>query len=235
MRKLVHVALILAVCAVASSAMAAGDWKNQLRFGVSYFAPTSDEQGTIAYAADPAYPVADDRAKVKSTAGVILAYEYRANELIGIEVFTGYYKPKFELQTGDLQGAFETDTASARILPLGVSANFHVLRGSKIDVYLGPTLVYLFYGKPKMTPVPGETLEVKLKDELAYGAQVGVGVPVGPQWNVDFRLQYLVVKAKVDKITVIDETPVPSQVDLVLSNKFKPNPVVLSVMAGYTF
>lgn len=245
MKSVTRIVLALAVCAFVAPAFAGGDWTGQLRFGVSYFTATSNGTGALEYVDDPGYVYTHVKAKAKSSAGLYVGYEHKFSPLIGLEGYTGYYKPKFSLEDIDYGGSlFNSNEASATVIPLGVALNFHLVKSDKVDVYVGPTVAYLFYGKPKFTYDEGDnglagTLTVKLKNELAYGLVAGVDVQFPSKWNLAFRLSYLQAKADIDEIKddwiyTGDGIETGTYYES-LSEGFKPNPLTFTVGAGFKF
>lgn len=249
MKSVTRIVVLLALCAIVAPAFAGGgEWTNKLRFGVSYFSPTGDGTGSFEYADDPGYVITHVKAKVNGGVGVQVAFEHKFSPLIGLEINAGYYKPKFELQDVDNGGGvWSSNGGKAKVTPIGLALNFHVVNNDRLDFYVGPAVAYMMYGKPSFgyidsyNEVEG-TLTIKLKNELAYGIQAGADFNLSPKWDVAVRLSYLHAKGEIDEIRddFIDTIPVKAPGDVstiyeTLSDDFSPNPITFTVAAGYKF
>ncbi len=243
MHRISRVMLVLAVFALfGGAALAAGDWTDQLRFGFSYNLPTSDESGnmTVQYVSY-AYAV-PETAKQKGALGFAVSYEHKFTPLMGLEFGVAYYKPEFRVEFNFGEEASEQYSDKIRVMPLSVAWNFHLTQGKGTDFYIGPVLAYMFYGKGSLSFASTEALNVKFKDELAYGVRLGVDFPIDPKWTIALRADYLRAKARVDTIEWSETGGAtgarPQSVvapHFAMTNDFKPNPLLISVMAGYKF
>jgi len=114
--------------------------------------------------------------------GAGLGLEYRASRRLGVEVslLTTELKDK---ETFDFFGE-ETLTveSSLRMTPVLAKLNLHLTPDSKADLYLGPVVGRVVYDDFKIeVRSEGESARgsIGTKDDWAWGAHVGVDVPVG--------------------------------------------------------
>ena len=217
MKPALRVVLLLTILCIAWAAPAlAAEPQNVIRYQIGALLPTSDE--TIPMIADKA--VGDVDLKVQSALAVGIAYERRFSDIFGLEFGIKYSKPKFKAEMTETPAKQPVGSveASTRVMPLTVAALFHPLkdRAGKVDLFLGPELVYAMYGS---SDLEGETIDYK--NQLTWGVKVGMDVPINPKWSFTAAVEYMDLKAEVD------ETDVDA--------KFNPKPIVVVVGAAYRF
>jgi len=190
----------------------AADPKNVIRFGVAYVAPTGDltTDGFYVEDVDPNTRLefqGDLLIEPTEALGFWVGYERRFSRLFGLEatVLSANHDVDGTL-TGTLylidngtneileQMSFQgTETvAEIRVTPLMIGADFHVLGQAKVDLYLGPFVAFVTYGD---LDIDGESIPID--DETAYGALVGVDVPVSKGgWSFSAVVRYLKTEAQ---------------------------------------
>lgn len=108
-------------------------------------------------------------------------------------------------------------TAGVDMTPVLVGANFHFGPNGKVDLYAGPFLGYVTFGD-----IVFENEREALKNEVAYGAVVGLDVPLGDR-PAAFSVAARYMIASVEP----DEPGVNQALDV--------DPWVLMFGVGYTF
>lgn len=211
-------ALVCAVFAIGVTLPAfAAEPKGTFRANLGYLSPTGDLKERIGFDTGEGVIDVDIKAEFDSALGVALGYEYRFNDLIGLDVGLQYYKPKvkFEGRGGSVE---VRDDDSGKFMPLTVGPMFHVAKTDKIDFYLGPELAYVLYGGVDLETAG----KVDFKNDLVVGAKLGANVLFSGDWALNFNLEYLAAKAKTDQ---------PDADNVKLNAK----PLILTVGAAYRF
>ena len=105
---------------------------------------------------------------------------------------------------------------AVQMTPILLGANFHFGGGDRVDLYAGP-----FIGLVDFGDVTVEGQRIAFKDEVAYGATLGIDVPFG-QGSAAFSAsaRYMVAGAETDEID---------------SDTVELDPLVLLVGVGYSF
>ncbi len=211
--------LVCAVFAIGVTLPAfAAEPKQTFRANLGYLSPTGDLQERIAFDTGDGFVDVDIKAEFDSALGVALGYEYRFNDLIGLDVGLQYYKPKvkFEGRGGSVE---VRDDDSGKFMPLTVGPMFHVVRTDKIDFFLGPVLAYIMYGGVDLQRAG----KIDFKNDVVVGAKLGANVLVSGDWALNLNLEYLAAKAKTDQPNVSDNV------------KLNAKPFILTVGAAYRF
>mgnify|MGYP001049727342 CR=1 FL=1 len=207
--RLTKVLALIAVVALAVPLANAADTKHKFSFGLGYFMPTDDysetvDEYTITMEADDAI-------------GYGLGYEYYHNELMSFAASIWFADHDVTIDVPDeLTVLAEYDYGSVAWMPILFDANFHVLKGKPVDLYLGPTLGYSMWDDWEFE---GDTQ--KIKDQFVYGLNFGLDVPFAENWAFTAGLRYLFVEAEPDE----DDSGDAIGVD----------PLVLTVGIGYKF
>jgi hypothetical protein len=141
--------------------------------------------------------------------GFGLGLEYRLSPRLGIEV--GALTVESEQRDGiDLFIASVTFESSYRITPLLARLNVHLTPDQGVDLYAGPVVGYVDVSDMMLrTSVRGvfvgeefdDVVELRLEadDELAWGAAIGLDVPLGRGGSaVTFGVTYLSLPLSVD-------------------------------------
>ena len=217
----------------------AEDEPNALRFGLAYVMPTGDlslpfESGgedlgdgtMLAFDASLTLEPQD-------SPGFTIGYEHRFSGLFGLEAVLLRTTSDID---GRLQGTFWiNDINSGELIetgpldeteelgdltftPLTFGANFHLTRGSRIDLYVGLFLGFVFYGD---LDIEGE--KVSMENGFTRGANLGIDVPFGEgKWALNVALRYQNIDAEIDEEGFEGD---PIEI----------NPLTLQVGASYRF
>jgi outer membrane protein W len=115
--------------------------------------------------------------------GVGVGLEYRASRRLGVELSALTAEIEEELTFGFFDDSVTIGTA-LRMTPVLAKLNVHLTPDSRADLYLGPVAGRMMYGDFDVTvhsSLDGETVRgsVKTEDDWAWGAHIGVDVPVG--------------------------------------------------------
>ena len=231
--------VILALFLVGAwSAAGAADGKNVFRFGGAFVSPTGDLSGEESVTED----LGDGTMlslegtltlEPQSEVALLLGYERRIRDLFGLEFvmwnakhdvdgqFSGEYW-LLDSDTGDLidNGTLQfTETlADVKMMPLTAGINFHLMRQSRFDLYVGPTIGYVFYGDLGI----GED-ELSIDDDFTWGGTIGFDLPLGAKgWMFTGALRYLDTEASPDDLGPGDES-----LDV--------SPWIVQLSAGYRF
>ncbi len=172
-RGLVIAVVIAFSCFVLVSPALAEKGDRQIRFGVLYSIPMDDltEDGTTT--------------EFDSTLGFQAGFEYGITDMIGLE--GGLSTADYDIGLR-VSGFPEEDYADIDVVTLGVSANFHLLRSEKFDLFVGPRVGYAFWGDLKTVDSPQK---FPADDEFVYGVNAGIDSPIGDSgWAVSGVLRY---------------------------------------------
>jgi outer membrane protein W len=166
------VLVTLLLSGLASSAWA-GKGDMRVRFGVLYSVPTDDlVDGAQTTELDSAF-------------GFQASFEYLITDLIGVE--PAISSVKYDVTTKE--PSFPDVTGDVSLFTLAANVNFHLMRESEIDLFVGPTIGYGFWGDLKLNLFPDD---FPADDEFIYGVNVGVDVPFGEShWGFSGALSYL--------------------------------------------
>ncbi len=160
----------------------AADGEKRVQFGALYAMPTDDltEGGT--------------KTEADAALGFQASFEIMVNDKIGIE--PGIQVANHDVDFEDALG--ETDLGDIDFTAVMATVNFHVLQRDKLDLYVGPTVGYVFWGD-LTTDVFGPPETFSADDEVAYGASVGLDIPFGEgSWEFSAGLTYLFVEVTLE-------------------------------------
>jgi outer membrane protein W len=230
---------IFALCIVGAwSVASAADGKNLFRFGGAFVSPTGDLSGEESDSADlgDGTMISLDGTltlEPQSEFALLLGYERRFTDLFGLEFVAwnakhdvdGRFSGEYWLLDSDTGKLIENGTlqftetlGDVKVMPLTAGLNFHLTRQSRFDLYVGPTVGYVFYGN---LDVEGERLSID--DDFTWGATLGFDLPMGGKgWMLTGALRYLDTEASPD-----DLGPGDQALDVA--------PWVVQVSAGYRF
>lgn len=114
--------------------------------------------------------------------GAGLGLEYRASRRIGVELATLTSEISDEVSF-DFFGETVTIESTLRMTLVLAKLNLHLTPDHRADLYLGPVVGRMFYSDldVEVHNFLGETItgQAKTEDDWAWGAHVGVDVPVG--------------------------------------------------------
>jgi len=228
---LVLLAATVATTAPATARAGDGDWI--LRVTPGFVAPTADAtQQSVGFAdfTDPRFPPLGtidysrtDLISAKSDLGLELELERMLTDSIGIAAGFGYARLVSETslsgeathipyvgeprtlapersRSGPVAGG---GTGTSHQFTLTAGPRFHVVRGEKIDVYLGPLVgvsasearfvhgdMRLLLGWVSRTPLEGDG-GVDTRLEPALGGLLGIDLPLGNGWQASAMTRYL--------------------------------------------
>lgn len=231
-------ACLIAICAGTWTSSPAADHRHVFRIGVAVVGPSENarEPGIVSEDLGDGTTALFDggmTVDVVTSSGLILDYEYRWSDLIGIDV--GLFHTNHDLDvrldghltvidsgSGEVlfDGSFdETETlGDLTMTPLMVGVPFHLTNRWKLDVYVGPLVGYVFYGD--LNSQGGST---PIEDNFAYGLLAGFDGPLGKgKWVLGAGLRYLQTEA-------VLEDPELGQATVEV------NPWALQVHAGIRF
>jgi len=162
--------LVLALAGLPASADDA--WR--IRFGLLYNSPNGD------------YSESGQTAELDDATGFFASVEFPLTEAFGIEPGLGYAKHDITVSES---GFPNLDFGDTTWTALTVNGNFHLMRESKFDLYVGPTVGYVFWDSISTDVFPDD---VPTDDDFAIGANVGIDLPFGDSpWAFSGALRYL--------------------------------------------
>ena len=172
--------LVYACCAALAvlgltSPVAAETGDMQLRFGLLYSSPTDD------------YTAGGLTAELDSALGFLVGFEYHVTDMIGIE-------PTLSSTSFDLtsrEAGFPDENGDTDLMALAVNVNFHFERDSGLDLFVGPTVGYAFWGDINLDDFPDA---IPTDSEFLYGVNGGMDYPMGDSnWSFNAGLSYIFV------------------------------------------
>jgi outer membrane protein W len=154
--------------------------------------------------------------------------EYRASRRLGVELSASTAEIEEEFTFGFFDDSVTIGTA-LRMTPVLAKLNVHLTPDSRADLYLGPVAGRVMYGDFDVTvhsSFDGETVRgsVKTEDDWAWGAHIGVDVPVGDR-GLFFNAGITWLKAEVEIEDPEEGGTFTSDLD----------PVIAQVGFGYRF
>lgn len=214
MKKLVLAGLVLIMFLLSNLVWAdAGD--KIVRFGIKYVSPTGDlnflSRNRLTVQGGIEETIEQSTVEPDSAVGLGVGFEYLITDLIGIDFNLNYSSHDVEEEflermtfipdVGPPDVLFEASESGTigdvTMMPLTVGVNFHLTRSDAVDFYFGPFVTYVFYGDLD-TNEPGEE-DVSFKNDLGYGAVVGIDVPFGSKgWMFSTTAKYIGTEADID-------------------------------------
>lgn len=164
---------VLLVGAVGFSVSAA-DSAAKFRFGVQFNSPTGD------------YSVAGQSTELDDSTGFFAGFDVKLSERFSLEPGLDYAEYDIEVS----QSGFPTlDFGEVSALSLTLNGNFHLMPERKFDLYVGPTVGYMFWDDIDDNQFGGT---IATDDEFAIGANVGIDIPLGDsRWSFAGAVRYL--------------------------------------------
>jgi outer membrane protein W len=171
-RALIGFSMLVISTAGLQVSAADSDWK--LRFGLQLNSPTGD------------FVSAGQTTELDDTTGIFVSVEFRVNDRFGIE--SGLDQGSYDIDVS--QSGFPTlDFGEVDALALTLNGNFHLMPERKFDLYVGPTVGYMFWDDIDDNVFGGT---IATEDELAIGANAGIDVPIGEsRWSFGGAVRYL--------------------------------------------
>ena len=147
----------------------------QVRFGFSYSMPTDDSaEGGVTTDLDDAF-------------GYQASFEYMVTDLIGVEPAVG--ATNHDVTVSQPAGIGDLEFGEIDVFAVTTDVNFHVFRQERVDLFVGPTIGYAFWGDLETAEAPQD---FPAEDEFIYGLNVGADVPLGEsKWAFSGGLEYL--------------------------------------------
>lgn len=132
------------------------------------------------------------------TMGPQLSLEYMLTPLLGgeLSVLQGSQEIK-----GSGPGFPRAEFGRVTERPILLGVNFHAVRNRAIDLYFGPVVGWVIWGDLTPSAVAQQEVAIgaiKMHDDLAWGANVGVDVPFAKHWAFNFDLRDLDYSARTD-------------------------------------
>jgi outer membrane protein W len=200
--------LVAALAAMLFAGFVPAAWADKgdmrIQFGAASSSPTDD-------LSEPGETV-----ELDSAVGFQASFEYMATDLIGVE-------PRISSTGHDVtvegSGVPEFDLGEIDLLALTANVNFHLRRGAKIDLFVGPTIGYAFWDDLESeifaTSFPAD-------DEFIYGVNFGLDMPFGEQrWGFSAGLNYLLTDVSLEGSAVEPDLGVdPMQLNVGVSYRF---------------
>jgi outer membrane protein W len=187
-------ALVLSAIALPASA---GDSEWKVRFGVLFNSPTGDlsESGQTT--------------ELDNATGFHVSGEFGVTERIGIEPGLGYAKHDIDVkESGFPTLGFGETTWTA----LTVNGNYHLFQEGSVDLYVGPTVGYVFWDSIESNVFLSD---VPTDDEFTFGVNAGIDVPIGDSpWAFAGALRYLSVDLGVPGGSDIGVDPIQIKIGL---------------------
>ena len=135
------------------------------------------------------------RVRADSDLGFGASIEYQFNNLLGLEAGFMKASPAIELIAEDVPGYGDlvlTDSMSTTALTLDL--NFHLTPNSEyFDLYLGGGIASMGYSDLHFTEPDGDSLDLRIDDDLGYSAKAGLGISLGKNsnWAAFGALRYI--------------------------------------------
>jgi outer membrane protein W len=169
-------ALVLLVAAGFSQTEAQGT-KYKVYAGFAYISPTGDD--------DIDFDGELEKIEAADEFGYNIGFEYRFSKLFGLD---------FDINSADhdveVGGEVIGDTT---MFPVSATLNFHLIRSRYFDFYLGPTASYVMWDDVSIKS-PYDLLlgdKIKVDDEFAWGAVVGVDISLVKIVALTVKVRYL--------------------------------------------
>jgi outer membrane protein W len=144
----------------------------QVRVGIVDSLPTDD------------YTEAGQKTELDSAVGFQASFEYMVTDQIGVE-------PAIALTNHDVTvkeaGMPDVALGDIDLFALTANVNFHVVQSDSVDLFVGPTVGYAFWGDLKT-----DLQSFSVDGQFVYGFNVGVDVPFGEgDWAFSAAMNYL--------------------------------------------
>jgi len=175
----------------------AADSRMVLRGGAGWAGPTGEWTGDLLMTEG----VSVTKLKADSAIGPQLSLEYRFTRLIGGELSVLQSSHEITETESFLLVPHHAKFGQVTERPVLLGANFHVTKNRKIDLYFGPVIGWVIWGdlKPSAAAQQEVTIgAIKMRDDFAWGVNIGVDVPFARHWAVSFDLRRLDYGARTD-------------------------------------
>lgn len=131
--------------------------------------------------------------------GLRFAWEILFTDRVGLNLGLGFSNHDADLHIctpiGDIDAGGEL-----LVMPFTASVLFHVTPEKNYDIYVGPTLGYVFFGDYEIDDNDADVDEkIDTDDDFGFGAEVGIDVPFGEKgWFFNAGVSYLKAAAELD-------------------------------------
>lgn len=186
----------------------AADPSSSFRVGLGILGPTGDYQYAVP---QPTPGVAELRLGVGANA----AFEYRLGQRLGVEAALHYYEPDVALSVAGVSA-----TGSVRVLPATLGLLFHADVGDAADFSVGAEVAWVSYGTSTLSLLGQDVLRVTPKSEWTWGLKAGLDGPLGRNWTVGARIEYIAARAKTDDPTLPRLDPCPILFNVGVARRF---------------
>jgi len=172
-RSAIALVVTLSVLGFVSQAWAEKGGK-RVQFGVVYSSPTGD------------YVDGDETTELDSASGFQASFEYMMTARIGVEPAISFLDHDVLFRE---TGFPELKVGKTSLSALTANVNFHLLQDKRVDLFVGPTIGYAFWGDLK-SDLFEESFPVD--DEFVFGVNLGVDIPFGEgAWGFAGSIGYL--------------------------------------------
>jgi outer membrane protein W len=182
---------VIAVLVAALPARAAEQWQTRL---AATWTDTGPSYDGLDDDGDPIHFNGGD------SLGLSLGLERRFNDLLGLEVAIDASRPEARLMIDSAAYGPLSATDRLSLWTLRAGLNFHFLADGPIDVYIGPTIAWLYSPGVLSFKVHVESmtenLKIKSSNGFGLGGTVGADFDLGEGWAVGVSYTYL--KADLD-------------------------------------
>jgi opacity protein-like surface antigen len=132
--------------------------------------------------------------------GISLGLERRMSDLLGLEFALDGARPENRIGVTPLGAEEISATARMDLWTVRAGLNFHLLPGRPVDVYLGPTVAWLYApgSSTFRAEVGGHTSQVTIEadNSFGWGGTAGADADLGGGWTLGVSYTYL--KAEMD-------------------------------------
>lgn len=173
----------------------------------------------------------------ESSSGFGLGLGYRISPRLGVELDVLSSKLEDRMTFGFFDDQLLTIESSLRMTPVLAGLDFHLTPGRRADLYMGPVLGLVRYDDIELEfggdLLEGETVpvqRVQTKDGFAWGARLGVDVPLGRR-GAFFTASATYLKAEVE-VEGFDDPEIGEAEDF---GSFDLDPFLAQIGFGYRF
>jgi outer membrane protein W len=196
---------LILVVASAPALAAAGDMK--IRFGAAYLNPTGD-QTVVWFDEPPEYEAS--MIEAQGSGSGFVGFEIMINDFFGLDVSVLGTSLEVEedyiwRMNGDVLGLWVETAADVWMTPVFFSANFHFVSNDQIDLYVGPSIAYVWYGDWDWDDWDDD-FDLNVDEDLTLGGVFGMDVPLGSSnWMFSTAVRYLKTSAELEEASFAHE------------------------------